>query len=1065
MHQARPISRLPYWLPGLLLVVVGLIFSGYLYFEQKRKVAIVEQAMFDQLATDVTLSLKKHISSYTEVVFGLRGLFVVDPELNRAHFERAASELNAGERHPGLVNLAFTRRVAAQDRSAFESRVRADFSAVDRDWPGLAMQPGALRDEYFLADYVWPMKGNETIVGMDIGQQPSNLQAMQRARDTGEVVVSKPFRLLQEDQAQAGTVVRVPVYDVERVGSQTPPAENFLGAVAVTINLAKLMEAVLADVNRSGLNVAIADLGAVGEVADVAADAPRDVFYQSVLRAPIDDLSPAVRNVSVHDRHWQMVFHPTERLLSPPTRRLPTNTAIVGALLSLLLGAVLILPLRQRRLALLSAQRSDTARQRSEGQFRSLFAQAAVGVALVDIETGRLSEVNPRFCSILGRSEAVLRASVLDDLFRSEPGAERAAVSLQVLRSAGDREFSSEIALAETGGSVAATRGEARPPQRWVARTVSAMRSGDATPTHAIVVVHDITARRAMEDALRRSESRLRSLLQRLPVGVMLVERDESIVLCNQRFTELTGYSEGDVPTADLWWEKAYPDPVYRARLEAEWKQAFVAAREDGGLLPGGEYKVTGADGEPRELEVAGVRIGAQLLVTIVDHSARKAAEHEIRTLAYYDVLTGLPNRRLLVNHIEHALTHAKASAHCALMMLDLDNFKALNDTRGHERGDALLKLVAERIVTCVRSDDTVARPGGDEFAVLLEGVGDSAEEARTHCEHIAQKILETLREPYVIEGEAHHSTISMGIVLVGAADKSVDELLQRADLAMYQAKASGRDAMRFYDPSMHAQATERAALDEDMRAGLARGEFELYYQPQVDHGRIVAAEALLRWHHPQRGFVSPAVFIPLAEESGLILPLGQWVLEQACRTLAHWANEPALAELSLAVNVSPRQFRQADFIQQVLGTLATTGAAARRLKLELTEGLLLHDVAESAARMAELKSYGVGFSLDDFGTGYSSLSYLKRLPLDQLKIDQSFVRDVLTDPNDASIVRTIIALGSSLGLQVLAEGVETTAQREFLERQHCHAWQGYLLSRPVPAEQFVALVREHDSV
>ena len=1059
MPPTRPISRVPYWLPGGLLVVLGLLFSTFLYFEQGRRLTAIEQSRFEQRATEVNLALKKRLASYTEVVYGLRGLFVVNPKLTREQFERAANELDARERNPGLVNLAFTRRVAAADRAMFESRVREELSSSGHDASHFAVHPAAQRDEYFVADYLWPQAGNEAVVGLDIGSQPANLLAMERARATGEAVVAKPFLLLQERDPQPATVVRVPVYDTQRVAGHVPPPQHFLGAVAATINLADLMRVVLVEGNADGMNVALADLGALGVVPE---GGQGSVFYRRDTAQALDHLHASVHEVAMHDRHWQLVFQPTERFLSPPERRLPANTFAVASLLTLLLGAVVTLLLRQRRLALLRASRSDAAREHSEGQFRALFTQAAVGVALVDIKTGRLTETNPRFCSIVGRSPLALRASVLGELFEPGPDAEQAEQQLQALQAVDSGEFSLELALARVQPVQTAGPDEEAKSPRWVARTVCAMRSGGTAPTHAIVVMHDITARRAIESALRRSEARLRALLQRLPVGVMLMERDGTTRLCNQRFTELTGYTEADVPTAEDWWTKAYPDPVYRSRLQADWRQAYARAREEGSTLPEGEYNVTGADGNTHPLEVAGVSVGTQLLVTFVDLSQRKAAEREIRNLAYYDVLTGLPNRRLLVSRIEHAISHCKGLAHCALLMLDLDNFKALNDTRGHERGDALLKLVAERIVACVRSDDTVARPGGDEFAVLLEGVGDSKEQAVAHCERIAQTILGTLRAPYLIDGEAHHSTLSIGIALVSSADKAVDEVLQRADLAMYQAKAAGRDTLCFYDPSMHAQANERAALEEDMRAGMATGQFEVYYQPQVDHGRIVAAEALLRWHHPQRGFVSPAVFIPMAEESGLILPLGQWVLEQACATLAQWALDPVLAELSLAVNVSPRQFRQAEFVQQVLGTLASTGAAARRLKLELTEGLLLHDVGESAARMTELKSYGVGFSLDDFGTGYSSLSYLKRLPLDQLKIDQSFVRDVLTDPNDASIVRTIVALGSSLGLQVVAEGVETAAQQQFLERQHCHAWQGYLLSRPVPLEEFVALVHGH---
>jgi EAL domain-containing protein (putative c-di-GMP-specific phosphodiesterase class I) len=324
----------------------------------------------------------------------------------------------------------------------------------------------------------------------------------------------------------------------------------------------------------------------------------------------------------------------------------------------------------------------------------------------------------------------------------------------------------------------------------------------------------------------------------------------------------------------------------------------------------------------------------------------------------------------------------------------------------------------------------------------------------------VGQRILAALRAPYMLHGAAHHSSLSMGVTVFSGMRETVDELLKRADLALYQAKSAGRDTLRYYDPKMQAAVSARATLERDMRIGLALGQFELYYQPQIDRGRITGAEALLRWRHPRDGFVSPAHFIPLAEETGLILPLGEWVLKMACSQLSAWAEHPELAALSLAVNVSPRQFHQHNFVAQVLQALASSGAPGHQLKLEMTEGLLLQDVEDTIEKMGQLKGYGLGFSLDDFGTGYSSLAYLKRLPLDQLKIDQSFVRDVLTDPNDAAIARTVVALGTSLGLRVIAEGVETEAQREFLERHQCHAWQGYLFSPPVPVAEFEALVR-----
>ena len=406
-------------------------------------------------------------------------------------------------------------------------------------------------------------------------------------------------------------------------------------------------------------------------------------------------------------------------------------------------------------------------------------------------------------------------------------------------------------------------------------------------------------------------------------------------------------------------------------------------------------------------------------------------------------------------------LSSQRTQQHGALLFIDLDNFKDLNDTLGHDMGDQLLSQVATRLVGSVREADTVARFGGDEFVVMLETLAPDLQDAATQAETVAEKLLASLNQPFELDGAQHYSTPSIGITLFGDERLSVDELLKRADLAMYQAKAAGRNTQRFFDPDMQAAVNARSNLEADLRQGLARGELLVHYQPVVDHqSQLMGAEALVRWRHPQRGMISPADFIPLAEQTGLILPLGQTVLHTACSQLAAWAQNPATAHLTLSVNVSARQFRQAGFVAQVLGTLKDCQADPHRLKLELTESLLLGDIEDTIARMVQLKSEGVGFALDDFGTGYSSLSYLKRLPLDQVKIDQSFVRDVLTDPNDAAIVRTILALATSLDLQVVAEGVETTGQLGFLRLHGCEAFQGYLFGRPGPVEDIDAYLQ-----
>ena len=435
--------------------------------------------------------------------------------------------------------------------------------------------------------------------------------------------------------------------------------------------------------------------------------------------------------------------------------------------------------------------------------------------------------------------------------------------------------------------------------------------------------------------------------------------------------------------------------------------------------------------------------------------SARKQAEADIEQLAFYDALTGLPNRRLLIDRLNQAVaTSARRACFGALLFIDLDNFKMLNDTRGHHMGDELLKQVASRLTDCVRAIDTVARLGGDEFVVMLEDLGALEANAAAQAEAIGKKILIAINKHFILGEQEHHSSPSIGVTLFFNHEQSVDELLQRADLAMYQSKAAGRNTLRFFDPVMQAAASARAVLETDLRHALQHQEFMLHYQPVVDeNSTITGVEALLRWQHPQRGMVSPAEFIPVAEQAGLIIPLGQWVLQAACAQLVAWNTSAATRRLTMAVNVSARQFRHPEFTAQLLELLRVSGTNPYRLKLELTESMLLSDFDDVIVKMGELRSIGVNFALDDFGTGYSSLSYLKRLPLDQLKIDQSFVRDVLTDPNDAAIARTILSLAHSLDLSVVAEGVETAGQRDFLLNIGCKAFQGYFFGRPVAIE------------
>jgi diguanylate cyclase (GGDEF)-like protein/PAS domain S-box-containing protein len=452
---------------------------------------------------------------------------------------------------------------------------------------------------------------------------------------------------------------------------------------------------------------------------------------------------------------------------------------------------------------------------------------------------------------------------------------------------------------------------------------------------------------------------------------------------------------------------------------------------------------------------------GLRFIVLSRDITERKQAQAEIERLAFFDALTGLPNRRLLLDRLQHALTaSARSGSYGALLFIDLDNFKDLNDTKGHDAGDLLLQEVARRLRASVRGEDSVARWGGDEFVVMVQGLANDGASAAVQVAVVGEQVVNCLNRTYALDGSDYQCTASIGVTLFTGEAKNVDELLKCADAAMYSAKNAGRNTMVFFDAAIQATLEARAQLCSELRVALQQGQLQLYYQAQINSAqRLVGAEILLHWQHPQRGMVLPAQFIPLAEDNGLIVPIGQWVLEQACVQLRRWQDNPLTNALPLSVNVSARQFRQVDFVEQVRAALQRTGVDPGKLKLELTESVVLDNVESVIGTMQALEALGVHFSMDHFGTGYSSLSCLNRLPLHQIKIDQSFVHDVLSNAGSAVIVKTIIGMAHNLGLEVIAEGVETEAQRSRLLEYGCLVFQGHLFSRPLPLAEFEAAV------
>lgn len=596
----------------------------------------------------------------------------------------------------------------------------------------------------------------------------------------------------------------------------------------------------------------------------------------------------------------------------------------------------------------------------------------------------------------------------------------------------------------------------------WITGQGRVVYDENDSPVRMLGTVADITERKQVERELVIAATIFDS-----QQCMMVSDADGLILRVNPAWTRVTGYSEDEVIGRNprLLKSGRHDDAFYLKMWETintkgVWEGEIWNRRKNGEVYP--DFLTITAVQDSKG-------VVTNYVATFNDITQSKAAENEIRNLAFYDPLTNLPNRRLLSDRLKQVISSsARNGKQAALLFLDLDNFKALNDTLGHEMGDLLLQQVARRLTDCVRETDTVARLGGDEFIVMLEDLSENSREAAELAEVIAKKILNSLNRPYQLGQHPYPycNTPSIGIALINRqVQQAHADLLKNADIAMYQAKKAGRNTICFFDPQMQENIRERVLLETELRSAVTDQQFRLFYQQQVDQfGKITGAEVLIRWQHPLRGLLTPADFIPLAEETGLILSIGDWVMRTACQMIQSWQQQALTKNLVLSVNVSAKQFQQAEFVAQVNAAIATHCIDPGLLKLELTESMLLNDIGATISKMTTLKAMGIHFSLDDFGTGYSSLQYLKRLPLDQLKIDKSFVRDIAIDSSDEAIVCTIIAMAKTLKLNVIAEGVETEQQKQLLMNNGCNHFQGYLFGKPMSLEQFEAQLKS-DSV
>lgn len=681
----------------------------------------------------------------------------------------------------------------------------------------------------------------------------------------------------------------------------------------------------------------------------------------------------------------------------------------------------------------------------SEAKFSALFQGSPDPIALSRLRDGVFMEINPGFSVVFGweAGEIVGRSALDAGIWLDER--QRQTLFEQLMQ---EQQLENAEAQFRTK------------TDQIVTCAVSSRIIRIDQQLCIVTTFRDITKRQQAEAALKASEIKFARAFHSSPDAIVISERSTGrFIEVNEGFYRLSGYRQDEAIGKTSTELGVWPGDQRAEILEQLARNGRVS-----------NWEMTGQDRHGRskhiEVSVEPIELNGQdcLLLSARDISQLKAAHAQIHHLAFHDPLTNLPNRTLLTDRLkQQAALHKRHNLRGAVLFLDLDHFKHINDSLGHPVGDAVLKMITARLEASIRQEDTVARLGGDEFVVLLTGLSGKRSEVTRHVRKVAEKLRTLLAEPMVFEGNRLQVTPSIGIALMPDHGETPSDLLKRADIALYRAKAAGRNAIQLFRSTMQLAASARLQLESELRLAIQRQEFELHLQAQVDArtGGVVGAEVLLRWLHPEQGARSPVEFIDVLEESGLIVEVGNWVIREACRIAAKLLADGLIRaeNFSLCVNISPRQFRQSDFVERILDALKVAGISPQMIKLEITEGIVIQNLDDTIAKMHRLCRQGVSFAMDDFGTGYSSLTYLKRLPVNLLKIDQSFVRDALIDPNDAEIIRAIVAMARSLGLEVIAEGVEQQAQLDLLQLQGCHLYQGYLFSRPLPQTAFAELL------
>ncbi len=1072
-----------------MVFVLGLALSYFLQDAARQSTRQDLQAEFDFRVDEITQSIHRRLQNYELVLKGAAGLFRASHEVGRKEFSEYVDTLKLAGNYPGIQGVGFSQVVRPEDRPRHVAGIRAEGFANYDIWP-----PGK-RELYTSIVYLEPFDWrNQRAFGYDMYSEPVRQAAMARARDEGKTIISGKVRLVQEtEQApQAGFLMYLPVY---RPGSPhltlAERRANLMGWVYAPFRLNDLMTGILGQ--HFGEITAALDL----EIYDGDKPDPAKLMFDSHTQTdgPAGAFH-AIKPIQLFGHRWTISV---SSLPAFDARLHSVEADIVG--LAGLVGSALValvfwLLLSTRARALTMAQAMTEDLRRSEANKDALFENMSSGVAVF-----RVSDDGRQFVFVAYNRAA----EAMDGLSRDQVLGRRIEEVFPGIGAFGLPEVLRRVWLTGTAEAIPATRYQDERLSSW--REVFVYKLPDGS---VVAMYNDVSARKQAELEQERLNRALRllsacnmALVHAEDEYKLMVEICRLIVERGGYVMAWVGYAEHDEaktvrPIAQSGYETGYLDQINVSWADndhgqgptgtairtgttcinqnvltnpkmAPWREAALkhGYRSSIALPLIGDLKVLGALNiyareedafTPEEVHLLEELANdlAYGIVTLRTRAEHEAAKEKVAFLAYYDSLTHLPNRVLLRDRFQHAMQIAEnEGTQLAMLYLDLDNFKQINDSLGHEMGDKVLIKTVERLRHCLPATDTISRLSGDEFLILVSGSRDSDAVA-----HVANSILAAFSEPMSIDGHLLNASFSIGISLFPDDGTDFDTLLQRADTAVGNAKESGRNTYRFFTREMNAGIQEQMRLAGQLHHAVKNGELVLHYQPQIDiaSGRLIGTEALVRWQHPSEGLIPPGRFIPLAEQSGQIVQINEWVLNEACRQAKAWL-DAGLPPVVVAVNLSAVQFKRGDVLELVSEVLARTGLPPTQLELELTESILLQDVVGTMKTMQQLKALGVKLSIDDFGTGYSSLAYLKQLAIDKLKIDQSFVRDMLKDADGASIVKAIIQLGETLQLVVIAEGVETAEQLTFLGASGCDEAQGHLISKPMPAGQLVALL------